>query len=80
MLVLLLERNMRPETEPRSCDAAKTKEFAYWILRLGNSDVGEPNDGEAIVDIPNDMLLEDFEDPFEDLLNFVRPSFIHKIS
>lgn len=57
---------MRPETELRSCDAAKTKEFADWILRQGNGDVGESNDGEAIVDIPNDMLLQDSKEPLEE--------------
>lgn len=78
--VLLLQRNLRLETQSCSCDASKTKEFAYWFLRLGNGDVGEPNDGEATVDIPNDMLVQDSEDSFKDLLEFVYPNFIHNIS
>lgn len=78
--VLTLSRNMRLETTSDSGDINKMKEFADWLLRLGNGNIGEPNDGDAIIEIPTDMLIEDSEDPFQDLLNFVYPNFIDKIS
>ncbi|KAL7087278.1 hypothetical protein ACP275_13G058200 [Erythranthe tilingii] len=41
------------------------------ILQVGNEDVGEQNDGEASLEILEDMLIGDSEDPFRDLLIFV---------
>ncbi|KAL7154873.1 hypothetical protein ABFS83_03G033100 [Erythranthe nasuta] len=33
------------------------KEFGDWILNVGNGDVGEDNDGEASIEIPDDILI-----------------------
>ncbi|KAL7131766.1 hypothetical protein ABFS83_12G026400 [Erythranthe nasuta] len=52
------------------------KEFGDWILNVGNGDVGEDNDGEASIKIPDDMLIGDSEDPFRDLLEFVYPDLL----
>ncbi|XP_076952023.1 uncharacterized protein LOC143625623 [Bidens hawaiensis] len=48
--------------------------FAEWLLELGEGKLGGENDGEAIIDIPNDLLIGDSSDPISDLIDFVYPS------
>ncbi|KAL7111175.1 hypothetical protein ACP275_05G071400 [Erythranthe tilingii] len=43
---------------------------------VGNGDVEEQNDGENSIEIPDDMLIGDSEDPFRDLLEFVYPDLL----
>ncbi|XP_012844362.1 PREDICTED: uncharacterized protein LOC105964384 [Erythranthe guttata] len=52
------------------------REFGDWILKVGNGDGGEQNDGEASLEIPDDMLIGDSKDPFKDLLDFVYPDLL----
>ncbi|XP_012845397.1 PREDICTED: uncharacterized protein LOC105965401 [Erythranthe guttata] len=40
---------------------------------VGNEDDGKQNDGEASIEIPDDMLIGDSKDPFRDLLEFIYP-------
>nr|GEY83748.1 ATP-dependent DNA helicase PIF1-like [Tanacetum cinerariifolium] len=65
--VLKLTANMRLTVGARPKDVSKIREFAEWILKIGDGELGEPNDGEAIlaptnevVDNINDHLLEKF--------------------
>ncbi|KAL7135356.1 hypothetical protein ABFS83_11G089300 [Erythranthe nasuta] len=44
------------------------------------SEAGEQNDGESPVEIPEDMLIPDSEDPLLDLLQFVYPDLLSDIS
>ncbi|KAL7137773.1 hypothetical protein ABFS83_10G115500 [Erythranthe nasuta] len=64
--VMKLTKNMRLQ----SCSSPSN------ILNVGNGDVGEDNDGEASIEIPDDMLIGDSEDPFRDILEFVYPDLL----
>ncbi|KAF8051589.1 hypothetical protein N665_1698s0005 [Sinapis alba] len=46
-------------------EAKDLKEFSEWILAVGDGRVGEPNDGEALIEIPEDFLIMDPKDPIE---------------
>ncbi|XP_012839934.1 PREDICTED: uncharacterized protein LOC105960316 [Erythranthe guttata] len=46
------------------------------ILQVGNEDDGEQNDGEASIEISDDMLIGDSDDPFRDLLEFIYPDLL----
>ncbi|XP_076936475.1 uncharacterized protein LOC143603607 [Bidens hawaiensis] len=37
----------------------ETKEFANWLLDLGEGKLGGQNDGDATFDIPDDLLIKD---------------------
>ncbi|XP_076940589.1 uncharacterized protein LOC143609836 [Bidens hawaiensis] len=37
----------------------ETKEFAYWLLDLGEGKLGGQNDGDTTFDIPDDLLIKD---------------------
>ncbi|XP_076900374.1 uncharacterized protein LOC143554528 [Bidens hawaiensis] len=41
----------------RSSDIQNIREFADWLLDIGQGNVGGPNDGEAVIDIHEDLLI-----------------------
>ncbi|XP_076949474.1 uncharacterized protein LOC143622120 [Bidens hawaiensis] len=57
-------------------DIEQTNIFAQWLLDLGEGNIGGSNDGDSIVDIPDDLLIMDSVDPIFDLIEFVYPSII----
>ncbi|XP_021972025.1 ATP-dependent DNA helicase PIF1-like [Helianthus annuus] len=54
--------------------------FAKWLLDLGEGNVGGPNDGEATIEIPQDLLITDESDPIAALIDFVYPSILQNIN
>ncbi|XP_076944494.1 uncharacterized protein LOC143615189 [Bidens hawaiensis] len=54
----------------------ETKEFANWLLDLGEGKLGGQNDGDASFDIPDDLLIKDTSDPISQLINFVYPCIL----
>ncbi|XP_012828000.1 PREDICTED: ATP-dependent DNA helicase PIF1-like [Erythranthe guttata] len=74
-----LNKNMRLELSSSSANADEIREFAKWILRIGNGDGGEVNDGDATFEIPDDMLIRNSSDPFLDLIEFVYPDLVTNI-
>ncbi|XP_076886746.1 uncharacterized protein LOC143536695 [Bidens hawaiensis] len=42
-----------------SSDVKETKLFAKWLLDIGEGNVGSLNDGVAMIDILNDLLIKD---------------------
>ncbi|XP_012858113.1 PREDICTED: ATP-dependent DNA helicase PIF1-like [Erythranthe guttata] len=74
--VMKLNKNMRLESSFFSANADEIREFADWILRIGNGDAGEINDGNATIEIPDDMLIRNSADPFLDLIEFVYPDLV----
>ncbi|XP_022007182.1 ATP-dependent DNA helicase PIF6-like [Helianthus annuus] len=41
------------------------KKFAKWLLDIGEGNVGGDNDGDAIIEIPEDLLINDVSDPIQ---------------
>ncbi|XP_076909136.1 uncharacterized protein LOC143566277 [Bidens hawaiensis] len=74
--VLRLTKNMRLNVVGDSTNMEQTKMFAQWLLDLGEGKVGGTNDGEAIIEIPDDLLINDSLDPVSELINFVYPSIL----
>ncbi|XP_052626765.1 uncharacterized protein LOC111894439 [Lactuca sativa] len=50
------------------------------IVNASLSNLGGPNDGKAIVDIPEDILINDPCDPIGSLINFVCPSILENFN
>ncbi|XP_076889688.1 uncharacterized protein LOC143540543 [Bidens hawaiensis] len=55
--VLKLTKNMRLTVGCRSSNVENIREFAEWLLDIGQGNVGGPNDGELVIDIPDDLLI-----------------------
>ncbi|XP_012843381.1 PREDICTED: uncharacterized protein LOC105963521 [Erythranthe guttata] len=62
--VMKLNKNMRLQSSSSSANVDAITKFADWILRMGNGDAGEVDDGDATIEIPDDMLIRDSADPF----------------
>ncbi|XP_076907059.1 uncharacterized protein LOC143563399 [Bidens hawaiensis] len=45
-----------------------------------NCNLGGPNDGEATISIPEDLLIKDSLDPMSDLIDFVYPSMLDRFN
>ncbi|XP_071688591.1 uncharacterized protein [Rutidosis leptorrhynchoides] len=74
--VLKLTVNMRLcgiETE------ANTRSFAQWILDIGNGDVGESEDGVFDIEIPQDLLITDLDDPIGSIISTIYPDYLFNL-
>ncbi|GKG55642.1 ATP-dependent DNA helicase PIF1-like protein, partial [Tanacetum coccineum] len=49
-------------------DAEHIKDFADWILSIGEGKIGGKNDGHAVVEFPKEMLIPDSDDHIEALI------------
>ena len=45
--------------------------FSNWILDIGDGKINEPNNGEIEIDIPEDLLVSESEDPIRDIVKEV---------
>ncbi|GAU32683.1 hypothetical protein TSUD_145570 [Trifolium subterraneum] len=52
------------------------KNFADWILAIGNGETGPDENGQYDIDIPQDLLIQDCSDPLMSLVNFTYPDIL----
>ncbi|XP_076945508.1 uncharacterized protein LOC143616600 [Bidens hawaiensis] len=78
--VLKLTKNMRLTVGCRSSDVENIIEFADWLLDIGQGNVGGPNDGQPVIDIPDDLLILNSVDPMGDLITFVYPNILDRFN
>ncbi|XP_076945826.1 uncharacterized protein LOC143617044 [Bidens hawaiensis] len=77
--LLRLTKNMRLTIRAQASDIEQANQFAKWLLDIGEGNVGGSNDGEATIDIPHDLLINDSYDPIQSLIDFVYPSILQNI-
>ncbi|XP_058761349.1 uncharacterized protein LOC131634741 [Vicia villosa] len=75
--VLTLTRNMRLRTGSTQTDKNEIAQFSDWLLRIGEGQISEPNDGTAEINIPPDILITEFDDPIVAIVNSTYPDFIN---
>ncbi|XP_022015125.1 uncharacterized protein LOC110914650 [Helianthus annuus] len=61
-----------------SSDMDSIRDFAKWLLDIGEGKLGDDNDAEAIIEIPDDLLITDSSDPIQSIIDFVYPSIIEQ--
>ena len=61
------------EHEIRSRNVNELREFADLILKVGDGKLGGPNNGEALIDIPEDLLISDASDPMAATVDCIYP-------
>ncbi|XP_022019928.1 ATP-dependent DNA helicase PIF1-like [Helianthus annuus] len=76
--LLRLTKNMRLTIGADSSDMDSIRDFAKWLLDIGEGKLGDDNDGEAIIQIPGDLLITDNYDPIQSLIDFVYPSIMEQ--
>ncbi|CAF1928620.1 BnaC05g22000D [Brassica napus] len=64
--VLKLTKNMQLLAGDLTIEEADDlKDFSDWILKVGEGKIAEPNDGEAEIEIPEEFLITDADNPIE---------------
>ncbi|XP_057432099.1 uncharacterized protein LOC130724847 [Lotus japonicus] len=61
-------------------DNDDVKEFAEWILKLGNGESTTNDDGEMLIDVPHDLLITDPSEPLLQLIQFVYPDMVSHLT
>ncbi|XP_059436045.1 uncharacterized protein LOC132168962 [Corylus avellana] len=69
--IFTLTKNMRLEQNP---DTNTTKEFAQWILKIGDGELDD-KEGEASIEIPYDLIIRHQSHPINDIVNDKYPEF-----
>jgi ATP-dependent DNA helicase PIF1 len=71
--VLRLTKNMRLEFSSDLEENQNLVVFAKWILDIGDGKIGEVEVGEAVVEIPSDLLVQDLTNSIADIINSIYP-------
>ncbi|KAG5001446.1 hypothetical protein JHK82_022617 [Glycine max] len=71
--ILTLSKNMRLESNIHVIDRREIAAFAQWIIDIGDGIVGQQNDGYATVEIPQDLLITEYDDLIHSIVNSTFP-------
>jgi ATP-dependent DNA helicase PIF1 len=74
--VLKLTKNMRLQLSDDPTENERVALFAKWVLDIGDGKVGEIEDGESIVEIPPDLLVQNVSNPIGDIVNAIYPDLL----
>ena len=64
---------MRLESNIHVIDRREIAAFAQWIIDIGDGIVGQQNDGYATVEIPQDLLITEYDDLIHSIVNSTFP-------
>ncbi|XP_058775037.1 uncharacterized protein LOC131649283 [Vicia villosa] len=62
---------------PTEQDKKEIADFSDWLLKIGEGRISEPNDGYANIDIPPELLITDFDDPIQAIVESTYPDFLN---
>ncbi|XP_074304972.1 uncharacterized protein LOC141639850 [Silene latifolia] len=80
-VVLTLTKNMRLQAGSEDTNVDEIRKFSEWILKIGDGLVGDPNDGDAEVDIefPDDLLIQHVTNPIASLVDITYPDLQNQL-
>ena len=61
------------QNNEQSPDEQETDAFAKWILDIGDGLIGHESDGYLIIEIPEDQLITQYDDPIHAIVNSTFP-------
>ena len=65
---------MRLQANAQSVDDQEIAKFAKWILDIGDGVIGNENDGYATVEIPEYLLITEYNDPIDAIVRSTFPN------
>nr|GEU89446.1 hypothetical protein [Tanacetum cinerariifolium] len=83
--VLKLTANMRLTVGASPKDVCKIRDFAEWILKVRDGELGEANDGEVSIDVPEELLIDAFQEkailaPTNEVVDTINDHLLNKFS
>nr|GEZ43594.1 ATP-dependent DNA helicase PIF4 [Tanacetum cinerariifolium]GFA16090.1 ATP-dependent DNA helicase PIF4 [Tanacetum cinerariifolium] len=61
-------------------DVCKIRDFTEWILKVEDRELGEANDGEVSIDVPEELLIDAVDDPVTSIIDFTYPNLLNNIN
>jgi ATP-dependent DNA helicase PIF1 len=77
--VLRLKQNMRLQFSNNVEQDKSLVDFAKWILDIGDGNVGESVDGESLIEIPEDLLVQSSGNHIGDTVDAIYPNLIENM-
>ncbi|XP_071741247.1 uncharacterized protein [Rutidosis leptorrhynchoides] len=81
--VLKLRENMRlakvpsgPSTEENEKELEDIRSFAQWLLDIGDGNVNPTDDGIFDIQMPEDVLITDVNDPIGSIISCIYPDYL----
>ncbi|XP_024006607.1 ATP-dependent DNA helicase PIF1-like [Eutrema salsugineum] len=76
--VLRLTQNMRLIAGDNSRAMLERAAFTKWIVDIGDGTINDDGSGEAVIDIPDDLLIKDCKDPIKTIVKEIYGSSFSK--
>ena len=70
------KKNMCLQSGMDNLFASELSSFSQWILDIGDGKISEPNDGNAIIEISQELIISDFNDPIHGNVNSTYPNLM----
>jgi ATP-dependent DNA helicase PIF1 len=67
---------MRLRQGPADQNNEEIEEFSKWLLSVGEGRISEPNDGTAEIEIPPELLITNYHDPIQGIVDSTYPEFL----
>ncbi|GJW39616.1 ATP-dependent DNA helicase PIF1-like protein [Tanacetum coccineum] len=77
--VLKLTKNMRLTVDAQPEDVMEIRECEEWILKVRDGELGEENDGEREIDVPEEILIDQADDSVASIVDFTYPNILDNI-
>ncbi|XP_057432730.1 uncharacterized protein LOC130725528 [Lotus japonicus] len=77
--VMKLTTNMRLQQAGSSSSSLDIKEFADWLLQVGDGTIKPINEDDSIIEIPSDLLVRESDNPLLELVNFAYPNVVDNL-
>jgi ATP-dependent DNA helicase PIF1 len=74
--VLTLTQNMRLQSSSDATENSEIATFSDWLLKVGEGKLSEPNDGYADIKIPEELLITDYQDPIQAIVDSTYPKLL----
>ncbi|KAL2951286.1 hypothetical protein AAZX31_19G039700, partial [Glycine max] len=75
--ILRLTKNMRLQNNMQATNQEETAAFAQWIIDIGDDIIGDENDGYATIEIPQELLITEYNDPIHSIISSTFPDLSH---
>ncbi|XP_006577600.1 uncharacterized protein LOC114405111 [Glycine soja] len=75
--ILRLTKNVCLQNNMQATNQEETAAFAQWIIDIGDDIIGDENDGYATIEIPQELLITEYNDPIHSIISSTFPDLSH---